>query len=83
MSAFGGKADIATCLRRSVWLEVGELYHLPPLRGFRCDECTEFGRRTGKCRTAELDQAGFHPWIGKAGIGLAVEALNDRRSGGQ
>jgi hypothetical protein len=27
MSAFGGKADIETSLRRSVWLEVGELRH--------------------------------------------------------
>ena len=83
----GGKADMATdgqegrrnLPAKSLWLEVGELYHLAPLRGFRRDEGTKFGRRTRKCGTAEFDQAGFDPRIGKAGIGLPVESLNDRR----
>jgi hypothetical protein len=71
--------DIEICLLRSLWLEVGKLHHLPPLRGFRCDEGTEFGWRTRKCRTTKLDQPGLDLCIGKAGIGHAVESLNDCR----
>src|SRR6516165_7892645 len=66
-------------LRRSLRLEVGELYHLPPLCRFGGDEGIEFGRRTRKCRTAQIDQAGFDLCIGKAGINLVVESLNDCR----
>jgi hypothetical protein len=42
---FRPNPDIESWLRRSLWLEVGELYYLAPLRGFRCDEGTELGRQ--------------------------------------
>ena len=45
------RGSMSPLLRRSLRLNVGELYYLPPLRGFGCDEGTEFGWRTRKCRT--------------------------------
>src|SRR3984885_2410545 len=62
----------------SLRLEVGGLHDLAPLAGFRRNESTELGRCAGKRRATQVDEVFFHRRVGKSGVDLPVERLDDR-----
>jgi hypothetical protein len=52
---------------------------LRPLLGLLDDTCSELGRRAGHLDDAELVEPRLHLRIGKAGVDLAVEPVDDLR----
>ena len=62
----------------SVGLDARELDHLGPLLGIVGDKSAEIGGRTGGIhRCAEIGKPCLHRRIGKGGIYLYVELIND------
>jgi len=59
-------------------LDVGRADHLGPLRCFRRHEVSEIGRRPGHRDGPEIAEPSHHPRIGKSGIDLPVELVDDR-----
>src|ERR1700726_1950221 len=62
---------------RSLRLDVRELDHLGPFLGFVGNELAEIGWRAGKCHGAEIGKPLLQRGIGKAGIDLLVEPVDD------
>src|SRR5262245_36070023 len=58
-------------------LDVRRPDHLAPLLGFLSDQLAEVSRRTRKHRAAEIGEPRLHRGIGKGGIDLFVELVDD------
>src|SRR5262249_7279988 len=63
--------------RRSLRLNARQLHHLGPFLNVLGDELPELGGRTCKRRVAKVCNPRFHRGIGKNGIDLLVEFLDD------
>ena len=63
---------------RSLHLDVGGPDHLGPFLGFIADELAEVVRRARKHHAAEVGEPRLHLGIGKRGVDLGVEFLDDR-----
>jgi hypothetical protein len=61
----------------SVRLHAGELDDLGPLLGFPDEEPAEIGRRAGEHRRAEIGELRPHLGVGKDGVDLVVEPVDD------
>ena len=66
----------------SVRLDACELDHLGPLLDFVGDELFKVGGRTREHRGSQVGEAFLHVGIGKSGIDLLVELLNNLRRRG-
>src|SRR3979411_2338371 len=64
-------------IRRSLRLRPGKLDHLAPLLGFRGDELAAVGWRARKRGGAEVGELRLQLGIGKAGVDLLVEPVDD------
>src|SRR5215467_7116502 len=60
-------------------LDVGATDHLAPFLGFLRDKRTEVGRRSVKHGAVQFDEPSLDVVIGKAGVELLVEFLDDLR----
>ena len=58
-------------------LDVGRPYHLGPFLSFVSDELAELSGRARKHSAAQIGKPRLHLWIGKRGIDLPVELLDD------
>src|SRR6516165_3040384 len=63
--------------RQSLRFDVSELHHLGPFLNVFGDELAEFDGRTCKRRIAKVCNPRFHRGIGKNGIDLLIEFLDD------
>src|SRR3954462_2427010 len=61
----------------SIRLSAREFHDLLPFFGFRGDERTEFRGRACQCRATEVGKLSLYLGIGKAGVDLTVERLDD------
>ena len=64
---------------RSLRLDVGGADHPGPFLGFIADELAEISRRARQSTAAEVGESRLDLGIGKRGVDLAVEFLDDRR----
>ena len=61
----------------SLRLDIGRPDYSRPLLGVIGDEFPEFGRRTCKRRVAQIGEARLDPSLGKTGVDLFVEPVDD------
>src|SRR5215472_3154655 len=77
MSRHFRRTELWNVRRRSLRLNARELHHLGPFLNVLGDELAELGGRTCKRRVAKVCKPRFHRGIGKNGIDLFVEFLDD------
>src|SRR5215470_4319715 len=78
ISGSNWRAAVPTfCAIGSLQFDAGELYHLAPLLGFLGDQRAELGRRHRHGNAAQVVEPRFHLGVGKAGVDLFVELVDD------